>query len=181
MLQVKWDEVKVIRLCCTDPNSISVCFSSTKLLHSKTLEGMRKWHLGKHSAWGLCSCSDWHPQHSLHARWGRMSILAFFWHRQVTWHEGNACGDATRAGKHLFPACCCHKKVKMYLWTLYPLEKGKGRQCHSNLNVWKNSRDKTTIPSFFLQLQSKSYFMVSWTWKDNKDGHGCNTWQSRTY
>lgn len=87
-------------LCSPDPNAISVSLSPTKLLHSKTLEGMGKWHLGKHSRWGdptpaqagihITPCTKPYEQISL--------LLT----REGNGTRGNACRAATGAGKHLF-------------------------------------------------------------------------------
>lgn len=98
----------------TYPNTISVYWSSTKLLHLKTVEGMGKLHLGKHSTWGPCSCSGWHPRHSLHLRWSRTSILAFFWHGKVTGHEGIPAEQQPEVVNIYFQACCFHSMTNTW-------------------------------------------------------------------
>lgn len=95
--------------------SISVYLICPILLHSETLEGMRKWHLGKHSTRGPCSCSGWCPRHSLHFQWSRTSILAFYWHGKVTGHEGMPVELWPELVNIYFQACCCLRWAYTYV------------------------------------------------------------------
>ena len=94
---------------CILRSTISVYLSSPKLLHSETLEGMRKWHLGKHSRRGPCSCSGWCPRHSPHVRWSCTSILAFYWHGRVTGVQRMPAELQPELVNIYFQACRCQR------------------------------------------------------------------------
>lgn len=70
---------------------------------------MRKWHLGKHSRRGPCSCSGWCPRHSPHVRWSCTSILAFYWHGKVTGPQRMPAELQPELVNIYFQACRCQR------------------------------------------------------------------------
>lgn len=88
--------------------------SSPKLLHWKTLEGMRKWHLEKHSMQGTWSCSGFRPQCSPHVQWSHMSILAFYWHGKVMGHEWMPVELQPELVNIYFQAHCCQRRTNIH-------------------------------------------------------------------